>query len=183
MLGSLGGVIALVFLVFRSDLNTLEFCGILLAASIALARPNWGNRAFSRIEGCLAALGRRRVFAVGLAGVLAIVLRLSILPIAPIPEPVVSDEFSHRLLGETLALGRLSNPTHPMWAHLETIQVIQKPTYASMYLPGQGLFLALGIVLTGIAWIGVLFTAALLSMAICWALQGWLPPGWAITSA
>ncbi len=180
MLGSLGGVIALVFLVFRSDLNTLEFCGILLAASIALARPNWGNRAFSRIEGCLAVLARHRVLAVGLVGVLAMVLRLSILPIAPIPEPVVSDEFSHRLLGETLALGRLSNPTHPMWAHLETIHVIQKPTYASMYLPGQGLFLALGIVLTGIAWIGVLFTAALLSMAICWALQGWLPPGWAL---
>jgi len=113
-------------------------------------------------------------------GALAVFLRLAILPIAPVPQPVIVDEFSHRLLAETLLLGRVSNPTHPMWTHLETIQVIQRPTYASMYFPGQGIFLALGKLATGSLWGGVVLSVALMSMAICWALQGWLPPGCAL---
>jgi hypothetical protein len=67
-----------------------------------------------------------------------------------------------------------------MWAHFETMQVIQKPTYASMYFPGQALFLLLGKVATGCMWAGVVLSAGLMCMAICWALQGWLPPGWAL---
>ncbi len=111
---------------------------------------------------------------------LAIVARLAILPLAAPPQPSITDEFSHLLLADTLAHGRLTNPTHPMWAHFETMHVIQRPTYNSMYFPGQALFLATGKLRAHSAWAGVLLSMALLCGAICWALQGWLPAEWAL---
>ncbi len=66
-----------------------------------------------------------------------------------------------------------------MWEHLQTMQVIQRPTYASMYMPAQGFFLAIGKAVTGSFWAGVVLSVALMCMAICWALRGWLPPFWA----
>jgi len=112
--------------------------------------------------------------------VLAMGLRLAILPLEPVPQPGITDEFSHLLLADTVAHGRMTNPTHPMWRHFETIHVIERPTYSSMYFPGQGLFLALGEAVSHCPWAGVLLSVALLCAAICWALQGWLPPAWAL---
>jgi len=178
-----GSVIALLVLFLRVDLNPLEWSGLAIAAYLAVKRPSLGARQWRCAEGWFGAWARRRRLAVISVGALAVLLRLAIVPIAPVPQPVVVDEFSHRLLAETLLLGRASNPTHPMWAHLETIQVIQKPTYASMYFPGQGIFLAAGKAMTGSLWAGVVLSVGLMSMAICWALQGWLPPGWALAGA
>jgi hypothetical protein len=67
-----------------------------------------------------------------------------------------------------------------MWTHLETIHVSMQPTYSSMYFPGQGLLLAAGQVLLGHPWYAVLVVSALMCAAICWMLQAWLPPGWAL---
>lgn len=110
---------------------------------------------------------------------LALGLRLIFLPWLPPPLPFVHDEFGHLLVADTLLDGRLANPPHPLWRHLETIYVLQQPSYASIYPIGQGFILAAGKVLAGTPWAGVLLSVALMSGAIAWMLFGCLPPPWA----
>ncbi len=111
--------------------------------------------------------------------VLPVVLRLLLLPFVPVPEPSIHDEFSHLLLADTLAHGRITNRTPAMWTHFETIHVIQKPTYNSMYPPAQGVFLAVGEVLFHEPWAGVELGIALMCAAMYWMFLGWLPRRWA----
>jgi hypothetical protein len=118
--------------------------------------------------------------AILVCGLLPVVVRLSMLGFAPAPSPSIHDEFSHLLLGDTLAHGQLTNATHPMWMHFETIHVIQQPTYNSMYPPAPASVLALGIVLFRQPWAGVVLSVGLMCAAICWMMQGWLPRAWAL---
>jgi hypothetical protein len=112
-------------------------------------------------------------------GLSALLLRFAILPRHPAPLPFVPDDFSFLLAADTIALGHLSNPTPAMWTHFESIHIDMFPIYGSMYFPGQGL-LAPGKVLLGHPWYGVLLAGALMCAAICWMLQAWLPPTWAL---
>jgi len=67
-----------------------------------------------------------------------------------------------------------------MWVHFESIQITMQPTYMSMYFPAQGLILAAGKILLGHPWFGLLCVTALMCAALCWMLQAWIPPSWAL---
>src|SRR6266404_1506060 len=158
----------------------IEICLGIATVLWAFAFPHFGSRWFDRIESTFSRFAQRRALSVVAVGILAVVARLAVLPILPVPDPAIHDEFSYLLISDTFAHGRLANPTHPMWVHFDTLQVIQVPTYVSKYYPAQGIFLAIGQVVFGHPFWGVLLSSALMCAAICWMLQAWMPPSWAL---
>lgn len=158
----------------------VELGSTFITIALAFCFPRLGSRLFSRLEKVLSEIARRRALSVFLCGAAACTLRLLLLPVSPIPHPYIHDDFSFLLAADTFAHGRLTNPTPAMWPHFESFHIDMKPTYMSMYFPAQGMVMAAGQVIAGHPWYGILAACSLMCAAICWMLQGWLPPGWAL---
>ncbi len=125
-------------------------------------------------------LAQRTLLCMALLFALTILLRIVLLPQSPVPIPSGADDFSFLLLGDTLSHGRLANAAHPLPQFFEAVFILQEPTYASIYPLGQGIVLALGQLLFGCAWAGVLISSGVFCALCYWMLRGWVPPLWAL---
>jgi len=154
-----------------SDFVELVFAALLVLPALAW-RP-W-------IEPHAARLAQRAGWCMLALAALPVVLRLLLLPQHPLPLPQISDEFSHLLAADTLRHFRLANSTHPLHQFFETLDVLQEPSYGSIYPIGQGAVLALGWMIFGHPWAGAMLSVAAFCALCYWMLRGWTTPGWAL---
>jgi len=165
--------------------HQLVYCVVLIGIFGAFAKvaPARLRDLWRKFERRLSELARHKTLSwVGLS-VLVLVVRAALLPVWPIPKPSIYDEFSYLLQADTFAHGRLTNPPHPLWQFFESTYILQQPTYASRFPPAPAMAMAAGQLIFGHPWFGVWLSAGLLAGILCWALQGWLPPGWALYGA
>jgi uncharacterized protein (TIGR03437 family) len=160
--------------------NIAECAAVVICAAAGLLIRGFPAKALSGAERAFARFASRRTRAVLFTGALPLIVRIALLPVVRIPDPLVADEFGYLLLARTFALGRLTNPTHPFWRHFETVYVFHQPTYTSIYPVAPAVLLAIPEALGAHPWIAVWFGAGLMCALICWMLQGWLPPKWAL---
>ncbi len=160
-------------------LDVLEAALTIVVLIVAFKEPAVGSRWFGKVERVLKRAAKRPAASLLLLVLLALAVRAAALPILPVPIPAIHDEFGYLLSADTFLHGRLTNPPHPMWKHFESFHINQQPTYQSMYPPAQALALAAGTLVGGHPFFGVCATLAFMSAAICWALRGFVPAGWA----
>jgi hypothetical protein len=168
-------LLLLAFCIYRGyfDAGPATIAGALLLI-IWQIRPKW----FEAAARGVGRLARRPLLPIALVTGLSFGVAFGVSLSRGLPEPAINDEFSYLLAADTFLHGRLGNPTHPMWIHLETLQVIFQPTYASKYPPAQGLVLAAGRLVGGRAIVGVWLSTALACGLLCWCSMAWLGQRW-----
>ena len=156
----------------RMDLNLLEIA--------AIAGGTWAwKRGWRPSWNWLPNPARPWLWALGLA-VMVPLFRIALVPLLPAPLPLVTDEFSHLLLADTLLHHRFANPTHLFWPHFESLHIIQRPHYVSNYFPGPAAVLALARLAVGNPWAGVLAECTIFLGLLYWALRAWMTARWSL---
>jgi len=161
---------------FRAAEAALSIVVAAICAGVLLLRPRFARRMLAPPKW----LAKRRGLAVLTVAAVPVLARVLLLPAVPPRQPITHDEYIHLLVADTLAHGRLANPVHPMWQHLDTIYVLQYPSYAAIYPIGEGAILAVGQILTGSPWAGHVLSLALMTAAAWWMLCGWVEMEWAL---
>lgn len=166
--------------------NIVEFWQsllVLLCVALAVLAPGFGKRHWERGERLLQNLAHRRTLSIVVVGLLPLLIRLALLPIYDVPQAAIADEFGYLLTADTFAHGRLANAPHMMREFLESSYILFEPNYTSYYPIGQSVVLLLPKLLGVTPWLGVWASVGLMCAALCWMLQAWLPPRWALIGA
>lgn len=142
----------------------LELGLAILLAGLALVSRPW-------IEPWTARFAKRTVWCMAALALLPVGLRLALLAHHPVPSPDLNEEFGNLLIADTLSHGRLHNPSHTLPQFFEA-----QPSYPI----GSGAIMALGSMLFGSPWAGVLLAAAAFCASCYWMLRGWTNPLWAL---
>ncbi|MCO6455468.1 MAG: hypothetical protein J5I93_09240 [Pirellulaceae bacterium] len=160
----------------------IELSALLIVLVACLVLPRMPASGARRLVRWWTQLSARQGWCVVGIGSLALAIQAAIGCLVQLPQPALHDEFSYLLAADTFAHGRLTNPTHPLWEHFESYNIIHVPTYQSKYPPGQGLALALGQLLCGLPACGAWLTVAAACAAATWMAYAWLPPRWALVA-
>ncbi|MBV9398760.1 MAG: hypothetical protein JO062_12330 [Bryobacterales bacterium] len=162
-----------------STRDIFEWIAAALCLGIVLTFPRFRAHWLVQMENKVSTFANHRRRAIVFCALFPVLIRLALLPILGVPEPIIADEFGYLLLANTFASGRLTNPTHPLWRFFEGIYVLQQPTYTSIYPIASAILLAIPEIIGVTPWVGVCLTVALMCGTICWMLQAWVPPKWA----
>ena len=158
----------------------LELALTVFAVAYAKWQPQLLSAPLRQLEKQIVRIAQRPRLTLVIVGIAALAARLAVIPVSPIPSPSIQDEFGHLLIADTFLQGRVTNPTHPLWIHFESFNIIERPTYQGMAQPGQAIFLAAGRMIGGHPFWGLWFSLGLLCASICWMLQAWVSPEWAL---